>query len=616
MAAIDSDFAEAEKQLRTGAARRVWRLPGGKSAVRATAAQFSTCAVAESWSTPAAEAELDEVVLPDETIQRPQLDGHCTALCGELIKDTSAEEAAAIASEVTAEHLMRARIEAQLAAEEEARLAAEREAAERVAMEAAADRAARRALAEKYAVEARASASTAAAAKAEAEGSAKQAWMLGAPDAPAADSAAVMARDSDISAAGAAEDALMAAERADLEAAERAAKRAFDFAVAAADAAAKAASIAAYIPTTRGARTQAPPVTQFESTDMLPAAQQLGAPRVDDRFPALAWPAHPPDGDGPGDDLGCGEEEEENVGTSPAPSKPRMPILYYPPATRTERATVMHAFDTNGDGIAAYLRGASTMGAWEALRAELDSADAVGRACIHPLAAAMAGGAPQRLPILALDDLRRVLDFADVRWDCWPGGLLEELFRELVTLEATLVTSPNASHARADATKSRLSHCPHLLLKRKVLIVRILDSSRRLELVRSWPTQPNQVASSDTVAAFVRRRLSVPLTARTPAVPTAINLAATTLGVPQTAVQCLDDAPVTSGTAVVGCAYPTLSCEHVAYTLRVTVVDLPRQPFRTNRNGWAWRPAREPPLRAVAAVLTSPSHDPSPHEQG
>jgi hypothetical protein len=293
----------------------------------------------------------------------------------------------------------------------------------------------------------------------------------------------------------------------------------------------------------------------------------------------------------------------------------------------SESALALRAFDAHGDGLTHYLASTPTSKEWQDYRKLVPIG--ASRGCVRFLSETIAGGPPKLLPVVSLDDLQQVLRLARVRIDHWGERLVTALFAELDSLSATLFSDapqsqPFAWHDDrehgADADDDAPLLCPYLLLKRKSVVVHVLNTSTAMELVqlKAPPSKNNPKkaggADDDRGATVMHERLSARLKDRTPPTQVAVELVSSALGVPHQTVRLLDEHPTLKRIGSQRCVYPGLCSEQTCYILRVSVEGLPTHPFRTQQVDWAWLPLSGS-RRPEVVAWSRPEPQPQQHEQ-
>lgn len=279
------------------------------------------------------------------------------------------------------------------------------------------------------------------------------------------------------------------------------------------------------------------------------------------------------------------------------------------PINSEKSAEIIRAFDAHGAGIDSFLDRAPTLHEWKRYRDSTVDERTPARGSARYLEITMNhGGPPQLLPIISPDDLINVLLQAMVPLERWPRGSVDALYRELSCMDTLLFSRRVETHsgtedpengARALGSKPPArTNCPHLLLKRKMVVVQLLNEEGDLEVVGSSSGESIRGAAASRVQYF---RLTAPLNKADNPMSIAIDAACRTHGLPNTSVlpmmddnglgaeQIIVKAPQTSD------AYPSLQCEDTLYVVRLRAVGLPRQPaFCTQHTKWVWTRPQAP----------------------
>ena len=183
---------------------------------------------------------------------------------------------------------------------------------------------------------------------------------------------------------------------------------------------------------------------------------------------------------------------------------------------KEEEEQVLRRFDMHGGGIAAFMANRTReTPKWGDTPFWDDS-----RGCVRFLADTMEGGPSHMLPVVSVDDLREVLSYASIRtwsYEPWTARILSALFAELFTRQATLFShqeaGPNPNEMmplawreeESDELAEEMPLCPHLVLKRKVVIVHVLNPAGTMELVKL--TREKGASHDDIVDAWVSSRI-------------------------------------------------------------------------------------------------------------
>ena len=614
-AALDAAFAEAERMVLTGDnTRRKWKLGGGKMSLKAGQAIAQGKQLSAAWSGVVSSEALEEL--------GEQRRGDKEAAFTHIYDQIVDEEAFLVADEVIMEEDMRARIMLELeeaeakrvreAAEKErlereaaARARLEAAAAERLAAAAEADRAAMKVMVEES-CSAAAEASEAAARAKESIASANAAYTAD------VEAAAAKVQEAADKAAAARDAALEAEEMEDKLSVEQAHADAADAALRAASAHAEAQELASKEPPPPEKITK-PTNTVFrggEGSTLSAVMNPLGVPLG-------AWPKQD----------GVTTEQQVVAALMQERSLPRL----YPvrKATEEEREQVMRCFDSKGFGLSGYIARAPTREGWINYReATVDPLDPLTRGCVRFFDATMAGGKPHLLPVFDRAELQDVLLAAEMRFERWEAGVFDALLNELISVKANLFSAhpghDESGLSRAHAWRS-LEHfgqnapplCPYLLLKRKVAVVHIIDSTDgTAELVQvENPTLgegERSVGGAMWPGPVVYRRLSTPLVDGIKPAGAAVDLVGRTLGIPVASVRLLDTHPKVIRGSSDRCAYPGLGCEHTFYVVRVAIDKLPSHPFSTRRMQWTWVKAQERrPVKPEVTAWAPPREQPA-----
>lgn len=247
------------------------------------------------------------------------------------------------------------------------------------------------------------------------------------------------------------------------------------------------------------------------------------------------------------------------------------------------------------------------------------------------LAITMSGGPSKLLPIVEPNELAVALEVAGVDLGRWSDELLQELCSELASLQAALCSSSTMKDAprlentprgvwtdddgSGDEDEGGSDYqtpvlCPHLLLKRKVLMVQILSENGRLELMQRFEPvgdsddHLSSVSASSFGVSFVScggssmnepnyHRMTARLTDRDWPNRVAVAMVVKDLGVDETRVKELDSKPLELQRGSERCCYPSLRCQATRHIVRLYVEGLQQGGFRIHSGEWAWFPSKE-----------------------
>ena len=624
-AALDADIAMAEQMLKHGGgARHRWQSGAAKALGKAPYLKLGIGGkMAQGWdgalSEDAIQVLRDEKeadfakeveqnydhlfeMLLEEEAEAVSWEATTEEVCRLLTEEMLRKQADRMAEEVITYGIERELMRKQLIAEEAALLAATREAA---LMEAA--RAAK------------------AAADASADATAAEDASLQANSNSLVEVPALESRDAADLAEEAAAHASLAAERPDVILAEKAAteaeKHAEDAAKASAKALAAADELAAKIEEAR-MQAQARPTTPESFMARGGGGGGGGGAWRQGKAKApmslvMAFATGAAPGEAPA--YASGEDEQPEELASRA---------WRRQLSELESADAIRRYDMFGGGIANFIARRPSAPMISAAHTRtgppvLGPKAAEDRGCVRFLLDTMEGGPSHLLPVVAIDDLREVLHHACTRPERWGRQLLGALFTELSMREANLFSTLDVSgavdelpqlapqpawrddfeeHAREEW---RPGASPYLKLKRKIVVVHVLNSSGA-ELVQAkyaevvTPVEREEGGGSglrvglnqpksmyDAVAPFRCRRLSGRLTDGTPPMRLVVNLIRSKMGIPESSVKLLDAEPAV--TLIEGrCQYPGLGCESMFYVVRISVNKLPSHAFRAKGVEWDW----------------------------